>query len=173
MTERSLPDPFSHLPDDARIWIYAADRDLNELEENRVIEILQEFCASWASHGRPVASGAGMVESRFAVIAGHIPGGDISGCGIDASVHALDKARAELGIEWLSSLLVHYRDANQAIRSVSRSQFRTCVETDEVHMETPVFDPGIQWLGELRAGKFEQLAGATWHRQAFSLPCTT
>lgn len=172
MIERSLPGLFTHLPDDARIWIYAADRDLNELEENRVVEILQEFCASWESHGRPVASGATMVESRFAVISGHIPGGDISGCGIDASVHALDNARAELGIEWLPSLLVHYRDANQVIRSVSRAQFRVSAEAGEVHLETTVFDLEVQRLGDMRAGKFEQPAGATWHRHAFSLPCT-
>lgn len=163
-------DSFHHLPDDARIWIYAADRDLNELEENRTIEILQTFCASWASHGRPVLSGAGMAESRFAVIAGHIPGGDISGCGIDASVHALEQAQAELGLEWLPSLTVHYRDENGAIRSVSRAAFRASVAAGDACETTIVFDPGIQRLGDLRAGLFEQPATETWHRRMFFLP---
>ena len=149
-----MTDPFSHLPDDARIWIYAADRDLNELEENRTIEILQTFCASWTSHGRPVPSGADMLESRFAVIAGHIPGGDISGCGVDASVHALDRAQDELALEWLPSLTVHYRDANRMIRSVSRAEFRASVEAGDVSEKTIVFDPGIQLLGDMRAGRF-------------------
>ncbi len=167
-----MTEPFSHLPDDARIWTYAGDRDLNELEENRTIEILQSFCASWMSHGRPVLSDAGMLESRFAVIAGHIPGGDISGCGVDASVHALNQARDELGLEWLSSLTVHYRDANGAIRSVSRAAFRACVRAGDVHEKTIVFDPGIQQLRDLRAGRFELPAEETWHRRAFFLSCT-
>ncbi len=164
-----MTDPFSHLPDDARIWIYAADRDLNELEENRTLEILQTFCASWTSHGRPVLSGAGMAESRFAIIAGHIPGGDISGCGIDASVHALEQAHAELGLEWLPALAVHYRDANGAIRSVSRAAFRAAVAAGDARETTMVFDPGIQRLGDWRAGLFERPATATWHRRAFFL----
>ena len=166
-----MSEPFDHLPDAARIWVYAADRDLNELEENRTVEILQSFCASWTSHGRPVRSAAGMLESRFAVIAGHIPGGDISGCGIDASVHALDQAKGELGLEWLSALAVHYRDANEAIRSVSRAAFRASAAAGDVHEKTIVFDPGIQQLGELRAGRFERPAEETWHRRAFFPSC--
>src|SRR5690606_5886843 len=76
------------LPDDARLWIYACDRELNELEELRVKEILTEFCADWTSHGRSVESAADVIEGKFALIGGHIVDGDVSGCGIDKSTRA-------------------------------------------------------------------------------------
>lgn len=164
-----MPDPLRDLPDEARIWIYAADRDLNDLQEKRVGEILNEFCASWMSHGRPVESAADVLEGRFAVIAGRIEDGDISGCGIDASVHALEKASTELSFDWSPTLTVHYRDEKDVIRSVSRSDFRSLVRSGDVGPDTRVFDLSIQSLAELRDGKFEQAAVNTWYARAFRL----
>lgn len=170
MNDPNLPDPFRDLPDEARVWMYAADRDLNDLEEKRAVEILNEFCASWHSHGRPVESAADVLEGRFALIAGRIVDGDISGCGIDASVHALEKAASELAFEWLSGLDVHFRDENGAVRSLSRSGFRDAVREGVVDADTPVFDFSISSLGQLRAGDFERPAGRTWHARVFRIP---
>lgn len=169
MIDPNTPDPLRHLPYGARIWIYAADRDLNDLEEKRVAEILNGFCASWQSHGRRVESAADVLEGRFAVIAGRIADGELSGCGIDASVHVLDRASSELGLEWLPGLFVHYRDDHGNVRSVSRSYFRDLVGAGEVDLETPVFDLSLRTLGDLRDGSFEQPAGATWHARVFRI----
>ncbi|MEX0820709.1 MAG: hypothetical protein WD021_01075 [Rhodothermales bacterium] len=169
MTDPNMPDPLRDLPDEARIWVYAADRDLNDLQEKRVAEILNDFCASWMSHGRPVESAADVLEGRFAVIAGRIVEGDISGCGIDASVHALEKASNELPFDWSPALTVHYRDENGGIRSVSRSDFRSLVRSGDVGPDTRVFDLNIQSLADLREDKFEQAAANTWHARAFRL----
>lgn len=158
-----------HLPDDARVWLYAADRDLNDLEENRVAELLNDFCSTWQSHGRPVESAAEVIQGRFAVIAGRIVGGDISGCGIDASVKALEKASSELSFEWLPALTIHYRDENGVVRSVSRGEFRECVRAGDVDADTRVFDLSVESLGQLRGGEFEQPAGRTWHGRVFRI----
>lgn len=157
------------LPDDAHVWIYAANRDLNELEESRVREILTTFCQSWDSHGRPVESAADVIEGRFAVIAGRVDDGDVSGCGIDKSVHALERAASELAFEWLPGLLVHFRDARGVARSVSRQEFRKLVADGTVLAETPVFDFSIETLGQLRSGEFERPAGESWHARVFRI----
>jgi hypothetical protein len=173
MTEPSPSAPSSiiaaGLPDSARVWTYASDRELTKPEENRLLDILNAFCSSWRSHGRPVESSAAVIERRFAVLIGRIVDGDVSGCGIDASVHALEEASAELGIAWLPALVVHYRDRHGAICSVPRSAFREHVRAGEVDADTHVFDLGIQSLGQLRSGQFEQPAGRTWHAHVFRL----
>lgn len=157
------------LPDHARVWIYVADRPLDDRQTERLLEHLDAFCTGWRSHGRPVSSAAAVIEGRFAVIAGEIPEGDISGCGIDASVHALDRAAEELGLRWLPALAVQFRAENGSIRSVSRPVFRKLVEAGQIDSSTPVFDLSIQLLGDLREGKLEQPAGSTWHERAFRL----
>lgn len=161
------------LPDDARIWIYATNRELNELEELRVKEILDQFCRDWTSHQRPVESAADVIEGKFAVISGRIVDGDVSGCGIDKSVHALDAAAAELGFEWLTGLEVHYRDGLGVARSVSRPEFRRLVREGAVSSDTPVFDTSIETIGRLRLGEFEQPASTSWHARVFRIPETT
>lgn len=157
------------LPESARVWIYASDRDLNELEENRVVEMLSEFCAGWTSHSRPVRSAVDVIDGRFAVIAGLVQEGDISGCGIDKSTVALKTAAAELALEWLPGLYVHYRDRRGVVHSVPRRIFRELVERGDVSAESPVFDMTIETLGQLRSGGFERPAGETWHARVFGL----
>lgn len=160
------------LPDSARVWIYAADRTLDESEQERLIESLESFCGNWSSHGRRVESAATVLEGRFAVISGDIPGGDISGCGIDASVHALDKAAEELDFGWLPALAVHFRSEDGSISSASRADFRSMVKAGQVHPRTSVFDLSIETLGALRGGRLERPAEATWHGRVFRLTGT-
>lgn len=162
-------EPLRSLPDHARVWIYAADRTLGESEQIRLIELLDSFCANWRSHGRPVKSTATVIEGRFAVIAGEIPGGDISGCGIDASVHALDEAANELGLRWMPALSIHFRGSDGSISSVSRSEFRSMARSGDVTSRTRVFDLSLQSVGDLRAGRFEQPAESTWHGSVFGM----
>ncbi len=162
-------NPLRSLPDAARVWIYATDRSLDKAEKARLIELLEMFCESWRSHGRRVESAATVLEDRFAVIAGDIPGGDISGCGIDASVHALNRAADELGLRWLPALSVHFRAADKSISSASRAEFRARVESGQVNPATPVFDLSIETLGAVRSGLFERPAESTWHGRVFRL----
>ena len=157
------------LPDSARIWIYAADRTLDESEGKRLVEFLESFCAEWRYHGRKVNSAAAVLNGRFAVLAGVTAEGDISGCGIDSSVHALERAAAELSLQWLPGLYVHFRESNGSIRSVTRPNFRALAASGDVGPATPVFDLSVDSLGALRAGMFEQPAGSTWHGRVFRL----
>ena len=170
MTENvELTERLNQLPDESRIWIYAADRDLDQTEQERISSILDSFCTNWKSHGRPVDSAAAVVAGRFAVIAGRIPAGDISGCGIDASVHALSAAAEELHLGWLSSLTVHYRDDGGRIQSLSRPEFREKVRSGEIDGSTAVFNLNLETLGELRGGFFELPARDAWHSRVFGI----
>lgn len=162
-------ESLNFLPDSARVWLYAADRSLAEADQIRLVELLKSFSGSWHSHGRRVESAATVLEGRFAVIAGDIPGGDISGCGIDASVHALERAAAELNLTWLPALYVHYRAEDGSPASASRQEFRSMAKSGLVTASTTVFDLSIESLGELRSGRFEQAAEATWHGRVFRL----
>ncbi len=161
-------DRLSALSDDARLWIYPAERPLSPSEQTELRDVLDRFCMGWASHGRPVRGAAEVLYDRFLVIAAEIPGGDISGCGIDASSEIVRKTGQGLGIEWLSSLVVFYRDGD-GVRALPRPAFRGLVRDGSVSGRTPVFDLGIGTLGELRAGRFERPASETWHARVFGL----
>ena len=163
-------DLFPSLSDEARCWIYIAERRLTEAEQTTLLEALQPFFAGWASHGRPVQGTATVLDDRFLVVAGAIAGGEISGCGIDASVHAAEEAAGRLGLAWSSPLLVFYRDADGALHTLPRSAFRKLVADGTVTTDTLVFDVSLTTLGQLRNGAFEKPAGTSWHARVFRIP---
>ncbi len=131
---------------------------------------MQPFLADWQSHGRRVLGAAAILHGRFVVVAAalEVPG-DISGCGIDASVHALQPVADELGIRFCNPLDVHYRAASGSIVSVDRLTFKQAVSGGLVDGGTSVYNTTLQTLGELRTRGIEIPARESWHARAFGL----
>lgn len=164
---------FPALPDDARCWVYPSDTPIAPETQTALLEHVDAFLDDWASHNRPVQGRATVLYDRFLVLAATLPdGGDISGCGIDASTHAIDEAAAARGVTWVPSLHVVYRTPDGTVDTVSRSTFRTRVDDGSVTVDTTVFDPSVTTLGAVRHGAFEQPAGTSWHARVFSIPET-
>lgn len=161
---------FPELPPTARIWIYGADQALSPSERDRLIDRLRPFLEDWRSHGRSVRGRAALLEDRFLVVAADLPEGDISGCGIDASVHAVEEAGRMAGRSWLSALTIFFRDDEGVIRAASRPEFRRAVRAGSITGETSVFDLTPGTLGEFRSAGLERPAASTWHGRVFRIP---
>lgn len=173
MLTRPMADStlFPDLPDEARCWVYTSAAPLSASTQEALSEQVRSFLEDWSSHNRPVRGAATVLYDRFLVLAATLEGdGDISGCGIDASTHAIDEAADTLGVEWAPSLHVVYRTSDGTVEAVSRSTFRTQVEEGTVTASTVVFDPSVTTLGEVRSGEFEQPAGESWHARIFRIP---
>ncbi|MFO7314485.1 hypothetical protein [Rhodothermus marinus] len=160
---------FTELPDEARLWIFAADRPLSDAESQTLLETLAPFLEGWTAHGLPVRGQATVLHRRFLLLAGHVPGGEISGCSIDAATRAVEAAAREVGITWISPLAVFYRDADGTVQRATRGQFRRLIAEGKVTAETPVFDLSLTTVGDLRRGAFEKPAGRSWHARVFAL----
>jgi len=61
---------------------------------------------------------------------------------------------------------VLYRDG-AAIARVSRERFADLVESGSVSQQTVVFDNTLTTVGDVRDGRWELPASASWHGQAF------
>ncbi len=163
-----ISDGLSHLPDEARLWVYGSNRDLTDDEVSIVRNAMSDFLREWSSHGRDVSGEADVVENRFLLVGAHIPSGDISGCGIDKSTRVVSELARQLDIEWLPALNIFYRDNDRA-RSATRGEFRELAREGSVGAETLVYDLTIDTVGGLRRGLFLQPAGQSWHGRAFDL----
>jgi hypothetical protein len=159
---RTIAMTFDFLPDDARVWVFAASRDLSAAEQSAVTARIEDFLGGWTSHGRPVRGSFRLEADRLAVVAGELAGG-VSGCGIDKLVHALEEAAAAHGFSWLDGLSLLYRDEAGAVRAVSRAEFRALARSGAVGPDTPVFDTTLTTLGPVRTLGVERPAGASWH----------
>ena len=161
---------FSNLPDHARLWVYVAEEPLSDDVQVRLQQQLDAFLDGWTSHRRPVHGQATIEDDCIVMIAATVDEGNVSGCGIDASVNALEEAAGNLGISWASPLDIVYRDPTGRVCVTSRPAFRTLVSNGDVTGDTPVFDPSITRLEALRSGEFERPAADSWHNRIFQIP---
>lgn len=154
--------PLSSIPDDGRLWIFGADRDLDAEESRTVLDRVDAFLDGWAAHGAPLTSGRDWREDRFLFIAVDERSVPPSGCSIDALVRELKDLESELGLGLVGHARIWYREGEQ-IRSVDRPAFRALASAGDVGPGTVVFDPTLTRVGQLREGGFERPAETGWH----------
>jgi hypothetical protein len=161
------------LPDSARLWLFAADRDLTAEEQATLLDRVRAFAAGWTSHGRAVPAAVDLLAGRVLAVGASLREDElnagVSGCGIDSMEHAVAEAAAEVGVGWVPALAVLYRDAAGAVRAVPRPAFRRLAREGAVEATTPVFDLTLDTVGALRAEGVERPAGRSWHGRVFGL----
>jgi hypothetical protein len=163
---------FPALPDDSRLWVLTAERQLTGAEQASVLEWMQRFVSAWTSHGRPVQGEVALEDGRFLLVAAHIEEGanaGVSGCGIDKMIQAAEVAATHLGFAWLDGLQVVYRDHSGAVRALPRPAFREEVRQGRVTGATTVIDTTVPDLHSLRSQGLERPAAASWHGRVFRL----
>ena len=154
----------------ARLWLFALDGDVPDA----LLADVQAFCATWASHGRPVRAAAERLAGRVLAVAAQITDAEVnagvSGCGIDAMQHAVEVAVARYGRALVPALTVTYRDGAGAWQTVARPAFRRLARSGGVDADTRVLDLTLPTLGALTdAGGTDRPAGEAWHGVAFGL----
>ena len=153
---------FEDLPGSARIWVYGADRDLNDDAADKLMKSVDEFLSRWAAHGVPLHNARRWDDNRFLTIGVDRTKEGASGCSIDGLYRALKGLEPALGAHIVTSGLVYYRDRDGNVQSVSRNEFSDLAARGEINGETEVYDLSVTSLDEWRA-RFRSRAADSWH----------
>jgi len=156
---------FDALPDASRVWIFGAHRPPDAEESARLCDGTRRFLEGWAAHRNQLEAGFDWKRDRFLHVAVDESGTAASGCSIDALVGRLRELERELDLPLVDTSPVWYRDpdGDGRIRCVERRVFRQLAEDREVDGATTVFDLTVDRLGDVRAGRWELRAAASWH----------
>jgi len=161
---------FDRMPDDARLWVFAAPRPLNDEEREALLARVDTFLERWAAHGAPVLGARDFRHGVFLLVAADERATGVSGCSIDTLFHALADVESALGTDLRrSGSLVFYRDAGGGVRAAERAEFRRLAAAGEVGDDTVVFDNTAGTVGDLRGGRWETRFRDAWHARAFPL----
>jgi len=158
--------PFDHLPDDARLWVFAAAHPLDGAQQELLLAHVDAFLQHWAAHGAPVVGGRDLRHGRFLLVGADERATGVSGCSIDSLFRSLGRLEEEAGVALRDSSLVFWRDGEGRVQAAPRPAFRERVRAGEVAEDTPVFDNTIGSVGELRAS-WELPMRESWHGRAF------
>ncbi|MEM6784900.1 MAG: hypothetical protein AAF624_14360 [Bacteroidota bacterium] len=114
-----------------------------------------------------------MLHDRFLLVGAHIEddtlNAGVSGCGIDAMMHAVQSVGEAIGVAWSDGLQVAYEGSDSTIHVVPRRAFRMLARDGSVDGTTPVFLTTLDTVGALRDGGLRQRAALTWHGRVFRL----
>lgn len=153
---------FRALPDDARVWVFAADRPLAPAAADRLLAEVDAFLDRWAAHGQPLTCAREWMEDRFLAIGVDQRDAHASGCSVDGLFRVFKALEPQLGATLLGGGRVLYRDAAGAVQSVTRAEFGARAARGEISGDTRVFDPTVGTAGAWRE-RFETTAASSWH----------
>jgi hypothetical protein len=155
-------EKFESLPDNSRVWVYAARKEVTGENAKELLSAVDDFLTDWSAHGTPLHSARDWRDNRFLTIAVDQTRAGASGCSIDGLFRILKGLEANIGTELITSALVFYRDRAGVVRAVTREEFEQLASRGEIDASTEVFDTSVISLGEWRA-RFASRAGDSWH----------
>jgi len=157
---------FELLPENARIWIYVANRALGPSEQEVVHQKLLPFVKEWQSHQVDVKASFIIKEDRFIIIGSDESTHGISGCGIDKSVRQLQELEKELNVSLLDKGLVYF-ELDKVPTGVPLSEIKKQVSMGKIVASTPFYNTILSEKSQLQS-QFKVKANEGWVRKYFS-----
>lgn len=156
---------FDKLPDNARVWVYQANRPLTDGDRTTIEQALQPALGQWAAHGQALLASAQVRENRFVVV-GVDEGYNLpSGCSIDSSVRTLRQLGESLGIDFFDrSAAIQVPDGS--VQTIELPAIKNAVSAGIVTPETPVFNTLVKTKAELMTN-WHLRANDSWLKRYF------
>jgi len=149
----------------SRVWIYQADRELNDMETRQIQTELNNFTTSWTAHNNALKARAEVRYNRFLMLIVDEGQAGASGCSIDKSVHFMQHLEQEFNINLFDRFNLAYREGD-SILSAPRHEFEELIKQRGINQQTIVFNNLVQNLAELES-KWEVPFKDSWHQQLF------
>ena len=157
--------PFEKLPKSSRVWIYQANRALNEKEKHIISKSAESFTSSWAAHGNKLEASYRILYDMFLVIAVNEDVNLPSGCSIDESLHFIKYLEKKLKISLLGRAQASFL-LNNEVFVQEISDLKTSISNGKINLHTLYFNNLVD-----TKEKFEQEwkvpAGDSWLKRYF------
>ena len=140
--------PFENMPDNARVWIYQADKKLTDTDKIHIKDHGKSFCEAWAAHGAPLKCSFKIFHDQFLIITVDESYNMASGCSIDASVHFVKQLENDLQISFFDRSKVAFV-LNDEVFLEPLSKLKSKVEEGAIQADTITFNNLVSVKGEL------------------------
>lgn len=153
-------DLFPCLPDDTRLWVVPLDPAEPSVDP-KLEAGLAEVLGHWRHKGQAYQAAWEVLEGRLILVAEPHMARDPSGCAIDGMLRKIRRIAAEAGREVLGEEVVLARLDGQ-IRALPKAELGALIANGTLGPDTPILDPALHHLGQLREGRLERPLAATW-----------
>lgn len=154
---------FEQLPDNARLWVYQASRELSEAECAVLENEMDKFSSDWAAHGKALKNAFLIAYKRFLVISVDESQAGATGCSIDSSVAVLKKIESRFDISFFDRMQLTYK-SNGEVKDASMSEFQELLREGAISERTIVFNNMVTNKGDWES-LWEVPLKESWHKR--------
>lgn len=138
---------FEELPDHAKVWVYQANRTLNEEELNIIDDTLQTFISGWVAHGKDLKAGYKILYGRFIVLSVDEAYNMATGCSIDSSVAVIKELSSKLAVDFFDRTQIAFFN-NGLVETISLNDLSEAGKSGRITAESVFFNNLISNIGE-------------------------
>ena len=156
---------FDQLSDDARVWVYQANRSLDLTEMDQISQYLAIGIADWAAHGNSLLGSFEIQFSQVIIIAVDEQLNQASGCSIDTSSRWFKDLGAQLNIDFFdrSCGLV----LGNSLQLIPISQVKSAIQSGLITPESHIIPLQTPSLAQYR-NNWLTLAKNSWLSRYFT-----
>lgn len=151
---------FDTLPDNARIWVYQANRKFLPEEEKAISETIRLFCEGWSAHGQPLRTSFQIDHQQFLILAVDEAAADASGCSIDGSVRMLKEIQARFNLDFFDRTKVAFLLRDE-VRLFPMAELKQAFGSGALNSTSITFNTLVATKGQM-ANSWVIQAGKTW-----------
>lgn len=140
--------PFEELSAASRVWIYQADRVLNQKDQDALLNASEEFLSQWAAHGQSLLASATIKYNHFLIIATDEGFNMASGCSIDSSFRFVQEMGGKLGINFFDRASLAFLN-NEEVQFVAMTNLKSAIASGTVEESSLFFDNNLGTKEEL------------------------
>jgi len=128
------------LNENSRVWLYQANRELNDQELELAREQLYDFLDQWTAHSSKLYCYGNIFHRRFLGIFVDETATGASGCSIDSSVRFIEQMGRQLNVDFFDRMNVYYLDEQENVHGVALNQLVQEYQEAKVNDETIFFN---------------------------------
>ncbi len=132
-----------HIPADfhpsSRVWIYQSSRLFTISEALNIEPLLNQFAASWQSHGMPVKGYANLLFGQFIILMADETSAGVSGCSTDSSVRLIKQIEEMCKVDLFNRQMLAFY-VKEKIQLLPLGQLNYALENGFITPETLYFN---------------------------------
>ena len=150
----------------SKVWIYQADRPLQDAEIADIKQQVQQFLGNWHAHGSPLDADFEILHRLFLVLKVDEQQAEASGCSIDKSVALFKEIGQNYGVELFDRHQFAY-EYNGEVYNDSLANLDDLVSDGYITDDTNVFNNLVRSVEEYEH-KFRVPFSQSWHKRMLS-----
>ncbi len=158
--------PFEDLPADAKLWVYPAQKKLEDIQIYSLNRKIESFLSTWEAHQKPLKGAFLWRENYFLIVGVDSSFNVATGCSIDKLVSFIKSLSVEGNIDFMNLGKV-FIESNNSITAIQLSEIKNSIEQEKLSAETTVFNASITSKDELNTN-WKVKAKNTWLKRYFT-----